>query len=781
VSASTSRPGAGRSSKGPQNGGGSRSAGRGKGRPTNRRADKKADKPKLSGKEKFRKVLKYGLIAGLVGALVLVCIFYVAYRATDIPKANSAFKAQTTNVYYAGGKSKIGRFATQNRESIPLADVPKVMQDAVVAAEDRTFWTNKGIDPKGIIRAAFSNAKGGATQGASTITQQYVKILYLTQERTLKRKVKEAFVSLKLRQEQSKSEILEGYLNTIYFGRGAYGVQAAANAYFGIPAKQLNAQQSAMLAAVLNSPNYLSPDRSDASKAALLHRYQYVVSGMESMGAISGTEAGEIDGALPEVKKQAADNQYGGQRGFMLGMVKAELLRLGFTEQDIDGGGLKVTTTFTKKAMDAAKEAVDEVAPEGVKALHTAVASVDVQTGGVLGFYSGQDYLKSQIDWATTALPPGSAFKPFAVAAGIKDGFSLKDTFDGNSPYEFPDGSTVVNEGEGTGEDFGSHVSLTTATAKSINTAFVDMTQAMDNGPQKIADMAQALGVPPLKPEEVNARISLGGAPVSPLNMANAYAAIADGGLHHSSFVVSKVMRRATGEVLYNAPRKTDRVLGEDIAADTSYAMQQVVKTGTGRAALALGRPAAGKTGTATNDDKRVITSWFVGFTPQVATAVTYSHGTGYKPIDEGYLPRGYFGATYPAETWTAAMKLIMDGLDVEDFPPPANVDGKAPSSGHDPYTPPPPKPKKTKTTVPPTLAPQEPVANGVCDPAYGFPQDPDCSPPGQQTPTPTPIPTPTSTCGVLDPNCNGGGGPGPGGGGGGRVAPYDGYYVRQE
>jgi membrane peptidoglycan carboxypeptidase len=219
------------------------------------------------------KALKILLVAGVVGALVLVGTFYVAYRATDIPDPNSAYQAQTTNVYYAGGKTKIGRFATQNRESIPLADVPKVMQDAVVAAEDRSFWTNKGIDPKGIIRAAFSNAKGGATQGASTITQQYVKILYLTQQRTLKRKIKEAFLSLKIQQKQSKSEILEGYLNTIYFGRGAYGIQAAANAYFGIPAKQLNASQSAMLAAVLNSPNYLIPDRSDVSRASLVSRF----------------------------------------------------------------------------------------------------------------------------------------------------------------------------------------------------------------------------------------------------------------------------------------------------------------------------------------------------------------------------------------------------------------------------------------------------------------------------------------------------------------------------
>jgi membrane peptidoglycan carboxypeptidase len=691
------------------------------------------------------KALKILLVAGVVGALVLVGTFYVAYRATDIPDPNSAYQAQTTNVYYAGGKTKIGRFATQNRESIPLADVPKVMQDAVVAAEDRSFWTNKGIDPKGIIRAAFSNAKGGATQGASTITQQYVKILYLTQQRTLKRKIKEAFLSLKIQQKQSKSEILEGYLNTIYFGRGAYGIQAAANAYFGIPAKQLNASQSAMLAAVLNSPNYLSPDRSDASRAALLSRYDYVVSGMESMGSISASDAAAIADKLPPIKKPSTSDLYGGQRGFMLDLVKKELIRLGFDEQEIEAGGLRVTTTFTKKAMDAAKNAVLQERPAGFsdKQLHVGVASVDVATGGLLGFYGGQDYLQSQINWAAAHDSPGSAFKPFAVAAGIKDGFSLKDTFQGNSPYTFPDGSTVVNEGEGGGTAYGAKVSLTTATQKSINTAFIDMTQAMDNGPKKIRDMAVAMGLPDKPSLEANAGISLGSAPQSPIDMANAYSTIADGGLHHDWFVVSKVTRASNGEVLYTAPRKTNRVVSADITADTSYAMQQVVKAGTGVKAQRIGRPAAGKTGTATNDNGDVVTSWFVGFTPQVATAVMYVRGNGRKPLD-GWLP-SYFGADYPTATWAATMSALMEGLPVEDFPPPANLDGNAPSAGHDPYTPPPPKPKKTKTpkptptptpSAPPPPPPSTPSDQGSPTPCTG----PLC-PGGGGSPSPTPTP----------------------------------------
>src|SRR3954454_13081131 len=206
-----------------------------------------------------RRLLKWFGFAVLAFFLLGAAAFAVGYTTTDIPDPNRDFQTQTTFVYYADGQHEIGHFADQNRTSIPLSDVPQHVQDAVVAAEDRTFYTNKGIDPKGILRAAFSNARGNSTQGASTITQQYVKVFYLSQERTLTRKVHEAFLSLKLQRTQSKDEILQGYLNTIYFGRGAYGIQAASQAYFNKDAKDLTVPEGAVLAAVLNSPVALDP------------------------------------------------------------------------------------------------------------------------------------------------------------------------------------------------------------------------------------------------------------------------------------------------------------------------------------------------------------------------------------------------------------------------------------------------------------------------------------------------------------------------------------------
>ena len=238
---------------------------------------------------------------------------------------------------------------------------------------------------------------------------------------------------------------------------------------------------------------------------------------------ISSTQAAEIKGKLPEVKKPTTSNLYADQKGFMLDMVKKELVNLGFSEEDIDGGGLRVTTTFTPKAMQAAQQGVMEGRPSGFsdKQLHIAVASVEPGTGALRGFYGGQDYLKSQINWATAGGSPGSAFKPFALAAGLKDGFALKSTFEGNSPYTFPNGTDqVVNEGPGDGNDYGSAVDLIKATAESINTAFVDLTMSMEGGPQKIVDEAVAMGIPKDAPGlEPTSGVSLGSATISPVDM----------------------------------------------------------------------------------------------------------------------------------------------------------------------------------------------------------------------------------------------------------------------
>jgi membrane peptidoglycan carboxypeptidase len=711
------------------------------GSPKSRKASPSSRRAAKSQKSWPKRILKWGLILGFTGFLMGCAAFAYGYMSTDIPDPNKDFEAQTTMVYYADGKHEIGKFAEQNRTSVPLSDIPQHVQDAVIAAEDRTFYTNKGIDPKGILRAVFSNASGNATQGASTITQQYVKIFYLSSERTITRKIKEAFVSLKLQHEQSKQQILQGYLNTIYFGRGAYGVQAAAQAYFDTDAKDLTISQGAVLASILNSPENFDPSDGPDVRRALLGRYQYVLKGMVSSGAITQAQADKVKDRLPKFPKQTVANQYAGQKGYMLEMVKHELRAQGFTDAQIEGGGLRITTTFTRKAMRAATKGVHAYRPKGkkYKDLHVGAASVDPRTGALRGFYAGQDYVKSggATNWATTGASPGSTFKAFAMAAGIKDGFSLKSTFQGNSPYKFPDGRQVVNEGPGDGNDYGKKISMITAIEKSVNTAFMDLTVAMDKGPKKIMKAAVDMGIPEdapgLAPET---GISLGSASVSPVNMANAYATIADNGNAKKVFTVVKVSS-ASGQSLYKNPLDKKRVLSFDVDRDVSYGLQQVVKHGTGAAAQDLGRPAAGKTGTATDNNGNVSSSWFVGYTPQLSTAVMYVRGDGNDPLND-YLPAPfiYFGSGYPTHTWDAIMSRALQGEPTLDFPPPANLEATNDTPGHAPL------PSFTPTPTPsesPSPSPSE-------------------SPTPSETPTPTPTPTPSpSNNGNGNGNGNGG------------------------
>jgi membrane peptidoglycan carboxypeptidase len=732
--------------------------------------------------QKVRRVLRYLALLCVVGALVVAGGFVYLYKTTELPNPNADFETNTSFVYYSNGKDELGEYAKQNRDTISYDTMPQDIKDAVVAAENRTFWSDSGIDYKGIVRAVFNNASGNATQGASTITQQYIKILYLTSERSYTRKLKEAILSLKLGRTQSKQQILEGYLNTIYFGHSAYGIQAAARAYFQKDASDLDLKECAALAAIINNPTQYDPAGGKDNKKALRERYDYVLDGMASAGKITADDAKKAGRKLPDFPKEEVDDRYGGQKGHILTMVKNELTTLTnkdtgepFTADEIDGGGLRITTTFTQKAMDAAEEGVSEVRPEGKefsdKNLHIGVASVDVPTGAVRGIYAGQDFLESQINWAIAGGQAGSSVKPFALAAALKAGYSLKDTFDGNSPYTFDNGDTVVNEQD---TSYGPAVSLLKATEDSINTAYTDMTVSLPNGPQDVLDMMNAMGIPPNKGPGKHygfprasagldpfPSITLGSATISPINLANGYATIANGGNFHAPFIIEKVESK-DGETLYDHSESDkqaiDPDLGGDIAADVSYALQQVVQTGTGTAALGIDRPAAGKTGTATNADNDVDSAWFTGYTPQLATSVMYVRGKGNEQLD-GWLP-SYFGGDFPADTWTAIMNKDMDGLDVEDFPPPANLDGDAPEDGHQPTLPPAPthkpspsntpsntgRPTKTPTLIPtPHTTPTETPSTEL--PTTSAPPPPPPPPSDTSTPTPPcdPITCPTT------------------------------------
>ncbi|MCW2831261.1 MAG: penicillin-binding protein [Aeromicrobium sp.] len=695
----------------------------------------------------WAKTIRWLAFVAVAGVLAMAATLFILYRAIAIPDPNAAFQTQTTKVYYSDGKHKLGEFATQDREKVSIDKIPKAMQAAAIAAEDRTFYTNRGIDLKGIIRAAKNNTTSGQIQGGgSTITQQYVKILYLTQERSYKRKVKEAVLSLKIHNRLSKQEILEGYLNTIYFGNGAYGVEVAAQTYFRKPAAELNYAQSAMLATIINSPSLYDPYAEGAADR-IRPRFTYVLEGMAKAGAITQEEAARFSDRLPEFAPKRDINRFSGSKGYLLQLVKDQMRDLEFTDEQVDGGGLRIVTTFNYDNQRSAVDAIKTFRPDADE-LNQSLVSIEPGTGAVRAMYAGRDYLKDTRNWATSGTQPGSTFKPFAVVAALENGYSLQTQLNGNSPLLKNGEQIAENQGDSGGSSFGS-VPLSLATAKSINTAFVDLVDQMPNGPEKTLEAAEQAGIPAgvlSKVEEAGAPLvtPLGFFPVAPVDMANAYATLAAKGKRAEWYTIERV-RDFDGDVRYKHEVKTKQTIPSDVAADTIAAMQGVVRSGTGTNGATV-CPTAGKTGTATagkTDDQHVSSSWFAGFTPKLATTVMYNRGKLGNADLEGYLVP-FFGGQIPARTFSTYMNAVLDPSDCGTFPPAANIKGDRGTV----FTPAP-KPTKTQKPEPePEKTRKQEVCAGTEQPDGNL----GCEPRPIEEPTPDPTCAPPST--GTPPNC---------------------------
>ncbi len=623
------------------------------------------------------------VLAGVFSSVLLfVAGIAVVYAATQVPLPGEVKTDQTSIIFYGppagsnqGTGDELARIGTVNRTDVPLAQVSKEMQHAVLAAEDKNFYHEPGISPKGIARAIYVNVSGGELQGGSTITQQYAKNAYLTQERTFTRKMREIVLAVKLDQKYSKDQILGFYLNTIYFGRGAYGIEAAAKAYFNTTAADLTAQQGAVIAGLIRSPNYLDPAKNPGPAAS---RWHDVVATM----AAEGWAPPSITSEQPPPVIPKADNATtsSAQVAYIRDEVKRELMANGITEDQINRGGLRITTTIDKGRQMAAFNAVSGVlstAYAAVPDLRTGLSAVEPGTGRILAWYGGSLYGKDaqgreqyEDNVSRAQVQSASTFKTITLVTALQKNINLKSTFAAPAKITLP-GNYIVNNDESDAGDLG-YKDLIKATAGSINTVYVPLGQ--DIGVKNVIATARLLGIRDSTALEQVAGITLGKDNVYPIDMTTVYSVLASKGVQAKPHMVEKV-QDGSGQVIYSgADQNVKQVIPASVARDATYALQSVITdpTGTGhRAALAGGREAAGKTGT--SSDFR--SAWFCGYTKEIASCVDMFRGKGENKDTLKGIPGatdGVYGGTLPAKVWKAFMDAALQGVPKSKFDPPA-------------------------------------------------------------------------------------------------------------
>ena len=643
------------------------------------------------GLMRFLPSIRQLLTLAFFGFGVAVIALAFSVRLISVPQASEISTAQTSILYYDDGVTELGRLGEANRVSIELDQIPLQTQQAMLAAEDREFYEHGGFSIRGISRAVVTNLIGATgAGGGSTITQQYAKNAYLTQERTITRKLRELVLSIKLETIISKDQILQDYLNTIYFGRGSYGIETAANQYFGKSVSQLEVSESAVLAAIVQAPNGLSPEE---NLDRLTSRWNYVLDGMVEKGWISQEERGSI--TFPEIKPYEQVNAFGGPQGHLVEQVRQTMYENGITEDQINLLGLRVITTFNKVAQDAMITAVNEQAPtENIEGLRIGVASVRPETGEVVAMYGGADYLENQFNNATQMIgQAGSTFKPFALAAGLENDVTLATTFSGLNKtmvgtYE------VVNYGD---KSFGDRITLLKATQDSVNSAYVELANTV--GLETVFNAAKRAGIPAdAVGMEPNLAFTLGTTSPHVVDIAAAYATFASRGLQVAPSYIQSITT-GSGDILYKLNPKPVQAFSTDIADTVNFALQKVVEVGTGKAAKALGRPVAGKTGT-TNENKSAL---FAGYTPELSTAVMFvKDGPDGQPMSlsgTGGM-RSVTGGSYPARIFTAYMKGALKDLPVQKF---AGLPTGEPNGANPTDSP--------SASAVPTIAPVDPAA----------------------------------------------------------------------
>ncbi|MGH2740234.1 MAG: transglycosylase domain-containing protein [Actinomycetota bacterium] len=632
---------------------------------------------------------------------------------------------QTTMVFSTGGEHIVGLHAEENRVPISIRRIPKVVQDAVVAIEDQRFWQHRGVDLKALIRAAYVNATTGTiAEGGSTITQQYVKNALLGREQTLTRKIAEASLALQLEKRYSKPEILEKYLNAVYFGEGAYGIRAAAKKFFRKRVEDLTLPEAALLAGLIKSPETFDPvDNPDSA----IDRRERVLERMYELGMISEATL-QLARAEPLGVDVASDSRRY-EAAYFIDYLKRWVLEsrdFGETYTQrysfLFEGGYRIDSTVDLRMQEAAEQAIaNHLGYEGAPS--AALVAINPRNGFIKALVGGRDYFASEevdrfakVNLATggiTGRQTGSAFKVFTLATAIEQGISLSSVFGAPSTIAITDpqcqGWAPSNYG---GADYGA-LSLLSATASSVNTVFAQL--VVEVGPENVVDMAHRLGI--TSPLEPFCSITLGAQEVSPLQMATAFATLAARGVRRLPSPIAKITDR-NGEVVMDfSGRKGRRVVEPYVADQVVYALQRVTCCGTGRNAY-LGPFTWGKTGT-TDDNADV---YFCGATALLVACIW----VGYP---EGRIETGLSSGT-PAAIWADFMRIALEGKEVPEPPAPEEFTGVVIRVGPSPSPSPSPKPRRGD------------------DRPGGLPffPSPSPSPPPSPDPTPEPEPSPTES-----------------------------------
>ncbi|MEW2063038.1 transglycosylase domain-containing protein [Streptomyces sp. NPDC007002] len=740
-----------------------------------------------------------GLCLGFLGLLMGVA--GVSYALVSKPDINEAAEAQNNVYYWADGTPMVATGGAVNRQILKYEQIPEAMRNAVISAENKSFETDRGIDPMGIGRAVFNMATGGETQGGSTITQQYVKNSRLSQDQTFTRKFKELFITLKVAGEESKEDVMAGYLNVSYYGRGASGLQAAARTYYNKDAEDLDASECAFLATLLKGASYYDPagaidiDKVNATPeknaARAKDRWKWILDEQVKDGRMTAAERAKyVDFPDPQPKKK--DAKLGGQTGYLVDLAKKYFLAnndKGYDAKALELGGFEIHTTFQKKRVQELEAAVKKVykakirpeeRPETDTHVEFGGASVDAKTGAIIATYGGQDattHFTNNAD--ATGAQVGSTWKPFVLAAamqyGVRDpsgppeqGESQRTQVSPKSIYNGDDGLRIrdytgkiwLNENDEEWRqtndghyDYG-EIDLRTAMEKSANSPFVQL--GMDVGTNKVKDVAVAAG---LKDDTFMAdatvpSFSIGTSSPSTIRMAGAYATFATSGKQNDTYSVTEVKRE--GVIVFQHKKKTKRAFSPMIADNVTDVLKNVVENGTGTPARLEGREAAGKTGT--TDGNR--SAWFVGYTPQISTAISMfrlddDEKNKDREFEEMFGTGGekkIHGASFPASIWHDYMTGAMKGKKAIAFPEPQDPGEVVWGGGAvSPSPTPSPTPSKTPSEEP--------------------------SPTPTPTPTtPSPSPTPTKSCGFFDPDCQAAdGGANAGADGGGQNGGADG------